>query len=419
MSRVTQRTGYVSVMISHFSAIMIRPPEEVLIIKILLKSQATHEVSDYTCQTTYEVSGYTQLAASKERTEKIMYQQSEYKQPGRSFAALDFETATSSRDSACALGVVVFEEGAPTEEKRFLIRPPGNKYDSYNIYIHGIGPETTKDAPELPEVWNEVTAILNGHLVVAHNTAFDMSVLRRSSEYHSYTPEPFDFACTYRVAKSHIPHLGTWRLDHLAEVLNIPLLHHDPLSDAHACGLLWLWLISDSTAARESRTSRKSRTSRADISYTDTSNETDMLNELGYRLGRFDLPEYRPFSNTKQPFSNTKQPFSNTKSKLYKAKPPTQKSLNRQTLNGKKLTFTGTLSSMTRREAFQWCKDSGGKPSPSVTTTTDYLIVGSTNLAVVGKTGMSSKHRQATELINKGRNIKIIDEDEFICLLYG
>ena len=34
---------------------------------------------------------------------------------GQSFAALDFETATSERSSACAVGVVVFEDGAPTD----------------------------------------------------------------------------------------------------------------------------------------------------------------------------------------------------------------------------------------------------------------------------------------------------------------
>ena len=48
---------------------------------------------------------------------------------GQSFAAIDFETATSERNSACAVGVVVFEQGSPTDTLSLLIRPPGNRYD--------------------------------------------------------------------------------------------------------------------------------------------------------------------------------------------------------------------------------------------------------------------------------------------------
>ena len=46
---------------------------------------------------------------------------------GQSFVAIDFETATSERNSACAVGVVVFEQGSPTDTLSLLIRPPGNR----------------------------------------------------------------------------------------------------------------------------------------------------------------------------------------------------------------------------------------------------------------------------------------------------
>ena len=49
--------------------------------------------------------------------------------PGKSFAAIDFETATSERNSACAVGVIVFEHGTPADTLSSLIRPPGNRYD--------------------------------------------------------------------------------------------------------------------------------------------------------------------------------------------------------------------------------------------------------------------------------------------------
>ena len=103
---------------------------------------------------------------------------------GQSFAAIDFETATSERRSACAVGVVVFEQGLPTDTLNLLIRPPDNHYDSFNTMIHGIGPSDTRHAPDFPESWERVAQLLDGRLVVAHNTAFDLSVLRRSAEHH-------------------------------------------------------------------------------------------------------------------------------------------------------------------------------------------------------------------------------------------
>ena len=161
---------------------------------------------------------------------------------GRSFAAIDFETATSERSSACAVGVVVFNQGSPVARQRLLIRRPGNRFDPFNVVLHGIGPADTGDSPPFPEVWEQVAGMLDGHLVVAHNTAFDMSVLRRSAEHYDYGPEPFPFACTYRLARSAMPEARSWGLKALAAEFGIPLTHHDPLSDAQAAGGLWLAL---------------------------------------------------------------------------------------------------------------------------------------------------------------------------------
>ena len=161
---------------------------------------------------------------------------------GQSFAAIDFETATNERNSACAVGVVVFEQGLPTDTRQLLIRPPDNDYDPLNTMIHGIGPSDTRRSPEFPEVWERVAKMIDGRLVVAHNTAFDLSVLRISAEHHGYEPDPFPFACTYRIARSAMPDATSWSLDVLANEFGIPLSHHDPLSDAHAAGLLWLAL---------------------------------------------------------------------------------------------------------------------------------------------------------------------------------
>ena len=302
-----------------------------------------------------------------------------------SFVAIDFETATSARNSACAVAAVLFEKGAVTDKYVSLIQPPGNEYDARNISIHRIRPSDTRSSPTFPEVWRNIEAFTQGSLVVAHNTAFDMSVLRRCSEHYEFQPGGFAFACTYRLAESHMPEVGTWRLDVLADEFDIPLVHHDPMSDAEAAGKLWHALPEFAALSHR-----------------------DLLDLHGYRLGNFDIVDYLPFSNAKS--SQTSRPERRRFAAEAVIDPGGRP-------YGKRVALTGTLASMPRPDAFDAILGVGGSPAKSVSGKTDYLVVGSINLAVVGEDGMSRNHRRAFDLQQSGYPIQIIDEDDFHCLL--
>ena len=72
------------------------------------------------------------------------------------FAAIDFETATSNRNSACAIGISIVDDSKVTFERAWLICPPNNKYHDFNISIHGIRPSDTATSPNFREVWDVV-----------------------------------------------------------------------------------------------------------------------------------------------------------------------------------------------------------------------------------------------------------------------
>ncbi len=48
------------------------------------------------------------------------------------FVAIDFETATGTRDSACAVGWVIVEDWKVKDVRNRLIQPPGNDYLDFN-----------------------------------------------------------------------------------------------------------------------------------------------------------------------------------------------------------------------------------------------------------------------------------------------
>lgn len=155
-----------------------------------------------------------------------------------SFAAVDFETATSRHDSACAIGVVVVDDWTPTWKTHELIRPPHNAYDRFNVGLHGIGPSTTRDARGFCDVWADVAGRIGDRPLIAHNAPFDMSVLRKSCSFHGTRPGDFDFACTLRMARLTWPRLDSYGLSALARRFGIALDHHNALSDAKAAARL-------------------------------------------------------------------------------------------------------------------------------------------------------------------------------------
>jgi len=80
--------------------------------------------------------------------------------------------------------------------------------------IHGITPEDTENAPRIHEVWDEVAEFIGNRTLVAHNAAFDMSVLRKSFAIRkSPVPHEYEYLCTYLLARSVWPTRWSYRLN--------------------------------------------------------------------------------------------------------------------------------------------------------------------------------------------------------------
>ena len=158
------------------------------------------------------------------------------------FTAIDFETATGRRSSACAAGIVTVKNGAITEKFYSLIQPPGNEYFGMNIGVHGIRPTDTINSPTFADIYPEIKQRLQNRKLVAHNESFDRSVLRRTMEHYGLNYEELGLAerweCTMRIykAKGFVP----YKLNACCERLDIELQHHEALSDAIGCAHLYL-----------------------------------------------------------------------------------------------------------------------------------------------------------------------------------
>lgn len=154
------------------------------------------------------------------------------------FVAIDFETADFGRDSACAIALVRVEGNEIVAKTYSLIRPPRAQFQF--TYIHGITWEHVRQAPTFGELWPEMSAFLSGaDFFVAHNATFDKGVLEVCCEKAGLAPPKLPFRCTVKLARQ-IWRLPSNKLNLVCQHLNIPLNHHNALSDAEACAKIVL-----------------------------------------------------------------------------------------------------------------------------------------------------------------------------------
>ena len=298
------------------------------------------------------------------------------------FITIDFETASADRDSPCEIGLTFVKNRQIVETKSWLIKPQYNRFDYFNILIHGIRPEDVADKPEFPELWNEILPLIENQFLIAHNASFDMSVLRRTLETYQIPFPILNYSCSYIFSKKVWQGLPGYDLKTLCRLNNINLNHHRAGADSRATAELALKAFDV-----------------AEVLSLD-----DFPEKLKTTIGQLYIGGYRP--------SELKR--------IYKPKDvskiigdPSKHNPN-SIFYGRNVVFTGTLASMVRSEAQQLLADIGGIIVNSVTKDTDYLIVGHQDYRVVGKDGMSSKQEKAVKLIEKGAELEILSENDFL-----
>jgi len=301
------------------------------------------------------------------------------------FAAIDFETATRSRASACAVGVASVTRGRVTEVKRWLVRPPGNEYESINISIHGITPKMTAGCADFSEVWPEVFAALGEVPVVAHYAAFDIGVLRASLAATSRTFPTLTYLCTCVLSRHAWPGWLSYRLDDVAHACGVEFQHHEAGDDA-------------STAAQ------------LGVAFCGATNRPSILEasrELGVWPGELRSNGWMP-CGAHPPGAHPK----------YSELRPTVDDIPEDgLLYGKTVVFTGSLSHFVRDEAAQLAVNAGAHVANNLSRKVDYLVCGMQDARVVRDGTHSMKMLKATELNASGGHIELLSEVDFYHLL--
>lgn len=155
------------------------------------------------------------------------------------FIALDFETAHANYP--CEIGLSRVENGVILESKSWLIKPGCFPYmNPWNKKVHGISSADVATAKTFEELWSELKNWLDDSILVAHNAAFDMRVLRSALAFYDLTLPCASYFCSVSLSRKVWKHLPSHSLATLSQYHDIQFNHHRAGDDAKACAIIAL-----------------------------------------------------------------------------------------------------------------------------------------------------------------------------------
>ncbi|MFC2186371.1 exonuclease domain-containing protein [Fulvivirgaceae bacterium LMO-SS25] len=278
------------------------------------------------------------------------------------FYSIDVETANADYSSICQIGIAKFKDGQVIDKWSTLVNPEAY-FDPFNTSIHGITEKDVKNAPTFDSLHNILFDKISGEITV-HHMPFDKVAVTRAcleNKLEVLQPKWLDSAKIARRTWVQFAQKG-YGLANIANYLGITFDHHDALEDAMTAAKIVHHACLETNLTVE-----------------------DWLSKIGKPIFTFhggsDIINFD----------------GNPEGLLY----------------GENLVFTGELS-LPRREVSQIAAKLGCNVRNSVTLNTTILVVGTQDSSKLAGYEKSSKHRKAIELSQKGIQIKILSEKDFI-----
>ena len=285
------------------------------------------------------------------------------------YSVVDIETTGLSRthDSILEISALYYAQGSLVDSYHSLIKPPGGYVPNFITGLTGITSSMVKDAPSIEEVLPGFSSFVGDSIVLGWNVAFDVGFLHENLLRHEGRGMTNDYVDVMRIALHVHPELRSHKQTDVARFYGISARGaHRAEADCLICNSCYEAL------------------------------KKDILSK-GYTLEDY------------------ARACSHTGAKAVLPTDPTSKDPTHP-LYEKVCVFDGTLWHMSTKDAMQKLADIGGIPADYITKKTNYLVVGSYSSRDV-LFGKSAKQDKARLYCEKGCEIRVITEGEFLELL--
>ena len=134
-----------------------------------------------------------------------------------------------TREAITEIGAVVLKNGKITDTFQTFVNP-GRRLTPEIIGLTGITDAMLADAPSLKEALTAFLQFVNGRVLAAHNAEFDISFIRAGCRKVGLEFEP-TYIDSLILAQNLLPELHKYKLDIVAEHLDLPTFNHHRASD--------------------------------------------------------------------------------------------------------------------------------------------------------------------------------------------
>ena len=147
------------------------------------------------------------------------------------FVCFDIETTGLKvmQEAITEIGAVVLKNGEITDTFQTFVDPE-RRLTPEIIGLTGITDEMLKGAPKLKDALTDFLKFVNGRPLAAHNAEFDISFIREGCKKTGLSFHP-TYVDSLILAQNLLPKLSKYKLDIVAEELDLPAFNHHRASD--------------------------------------------------------------------------------------------------------------------------------------------------------------------------------------------
>lgn len=362
------------------------------------------------------------------------------------YVVLDIENPNTKADSICSIAFIKVENGEVINQKYILINPE-DRFDDINIRVNKITPDMVKEAITFDVFWKNNQSILENSIIVGHSVKYDLSVIAKTLKKYNIVLPTLKVVCTQKLSQKYLD-INHYKLDQVCDYLNINLeQHHNALFDTKASLEIFKFInnkygLDENDIENYNYVDSKNHSNGMKIVYSDDTKGLQSLKKIIEKItidNRIELEEIDELnqwldSNTQlignYPFDKI---YSIIKNVLEDGKitddeynelmctfnnfiNPLKEEITNCKLNFQDKIFclTGTFNCGSKDSIEERIIDKGGICAKGVTSKLNYLIVGGAGSDAWKFGNYGGKVQKAMELKEKGQNIEIISEEDFM-----
>lgn len=366
----------------------------------------------------------------------------------KDYIAIDIENPNTKADSICQIAIIQVKDDKVVYNKNLLINPE-DRFDDINMRVHKITPNMVKNEITFKEYWEEIKEIVTNNIIIGHGIKFDISVISKALNKYGIELPSVKIICTQHISQKYL-NIDKYKLDSVCEYLNIECTnHHNASNDAAASLKIFEYIqneygIDEKDIEDYKYIANDKQSKGMKVSYSDSTKSLQGLKQIVEKIMVDELITENEINDLKiwldhniqlignYPFDKinnivnqvlndgqiTDEEFNDLNMVFNEfINPLNSTNDNIISIENHCFCLTGTFNNGSKEDIEQKIIDKGGICSKGVSAKINYLIVGDGGSDAWKFGNYGGKVQKAMELKEKGKQIEIISEEDFIKIL--